>query len=358
MSKYNKHIGIDFHKNFSYVMVMDKYGTITDQRKLFHAEVQEVIRYFSSFSDSHNISVVLEATRNWYWMVNLLQTIGFDVKLAHSKKVRIIAESTIKTDKIDASVLAHLDRCNFLPQAYIADKDTRSMRELLRYRMSLVKIRSSIKNRIHAVLSKHNISHPFSDLFGKAGIKFLKELDLPPIFRMETDGYLNILEHLRLLLSEIEKEIKNKCRENEYAKLLMGIPGISYFSALLLAAEIADITRFKTFKKLVSYAGLASSTKQTGDIRYQGHIIRDSNKYIRYAVIEAVPHAIKKDCKLFALYNKVNRKKGNKKAKIAVARKLIIFIYFMLKNNTDYLGNRDYILEVNPMTKLGAYKAP
>lgn len=351
------YIGIDFHKQHSSVAVIDSSGNIIDERKLSHTDQKEFMDYFSCFTKGTHVSV--EATRNWYWLIDALQGLELDVKLVHAKKTRIIAESTIKTDKIDAAILAHLDRCNFLPQAYIADKETRYTRELLRYRMNLVKIRSSIKNRIHAILAKNNIQHCLSDLFGKKGIIFLKEIKLPLIFRLEIDGYLSVMDNLNQHIHDTEIEIKKKCKESVYTKHLMTIPGISYFSSLLLAAEIADINRFSTYKKLCCYAGLASSTHQSADKTYHGHIIKDSNKYIRSCLIEAIPIAIKKDPNLWLFYTKIQRKKGKNKAKIATARKLLISIYYMLKNNTDYRRSKreNKYNQVNSIEKLGYKQA-
>lgn len=350
------YIGIDFHMQHSSVAVMDERGSIIDERKLYHTNMQELKNYFSSFnSDTH---VVVEATRNWYWLIDCLQDLNLDVKLAHAKKVRIIAESTIKTDKIDAKVLAHLDRCNFLPQAYIANKETRANRELLRYHMSLVKIRSSIKNRIHSILAKNNIHYHATDLFGKDGIVFLQGLTLPPVFTLELQGYLQLLDTLKETLVIVQKQIKHECTSAPYVKQLMTIPGIAYFSALLISSEIADIKRFSNHKKLCAYAGLASTTHQSADTTYHGKIIKDSNKYLRYVLVEAVPKAIKKDPKLFTIYTSLYRKKGIGKAKIAIAHRLMTAIYFMLRDSTDYriCATTDYI-RVNPRTKLGAYAA-
>lgn len=347
------HIGIDFHTQYSTVAVMDENGYIVDEQTLYHSDIEDLMNYFSSFTPG--TPVAIEATRNWYWLVDCLQDLGLNVKLVHAKKTRIIAESTIKTDKIDARILAHLDRCNFLPQAYIADRPTRSQRELLRYYMSLVKIRASVKNRVHAILAKNNIHHSFSDLFGKAGLVFLEKLDLAPTFSMELSGYMALLNNLKQLINNAKTEIKDRCQESPYVKRLITIPGISYFTGLLLASEIADIGRFKTYKKLCAYAGLSSTTHQSANKTYHGHIIKDSNKYIRYALVEAVPTATKKDMKLWSFYKKLQRKKGKNKAKIAVARKLLISIYFMLRNNTDYYFMRtNYSSQVNSRTKLGA----
>jgi len=353
----SNYIGIDFHKQFSQVAVMDDKGKIIDERRLDHDRREELTAYFSQFG--RETSVAIEATRNWYWLVDLLQEHNMDVKLVHAKKVRIIAESTIKTDKVDARTLAHLDRCNFLPQAYIASPETRSERELLRYHISLIKVQSSIKNRVHSILSKHNIQHNFTDLFGRAGREFLKVVELPPIFRLELNGYLEILDKVGTVLNQAKKEIERHCRAWPEADLLTTTPGIGDYGGLLLAAEIADINRFSTVKKFCCYGGTASSTHQSANTQYNGHIIKDSNKYIRFVVLEAVPHAIRKDTKLWRFYSKIEKRKGKKKAKIATARKLLVIIYHMLKNRVPYkIVHNDHICQANPCAKLGTLVAP
>lgn len=350
------YIGIDFHKQFSSVAVMDNKGTIVDERKLFHDQPEELMAYFAQFKDQAN--VCLEATRNWYWMADLLQAQGLNVKLVHAKKVRVIAESTIKTDKIDARVLAHLDRCNFLPTAYIVDQKTREERELLRYHISLVKIQTAVKNRIHVILAKHNIHHGFSDLFNKSGREFLKVVSLAPIFRKKLDGYLEVLDKVVEILNRAKRDIERHCRAWPEADLLTSAPGIGEITGLLLAAEIADIKRFPSVKKFCCYGGLASSTHQSANKQYNGHIIKEANKYIRFAVLEAVPHAIKKDPRLFGFYKKIERAKGKKRARIATARKILVAIYYMLKHQAPYqIGRATNIRQVNPHLLLGAVTA-
>lgn len=350
------YIGVDFHNQFSFVSVMDDKGMIQDERKLYHDQPEEMLAYFRQFQGE--VHVCLEATRNWYWLVDALQDQGLDVKLVHAKKTRIIAESTIKTDKIDAGVLAHLNRCNFLPVAYIADKQTRGERELLRYHISLIKVQTAVKNRIHAILAKHNIRHNFSDLFGRSGREFLQTLELPEVFHLKLKGYLELLTKVSELLVKAKREIEHHCRAWPEADLLTTIPGIGELTGLLLAAEIADIKRFGSVKKFCCYGGLASSTHQSADKKYNGHIIKDANKYIRYAVLEAVPHAIKQDPRLFRFHSKLERTKGKKRARIATARKILVAVYYMLKNNTPYqIERKSHIRQVNPPLLLGAVTA-
>ena len=346
------YIGVDFHKQFSFVSVMDSNGTILEQQQLSHLDLSSIRGFFSRFAPDASVSV--EATRSWYWFVDLLQDLGLTVNLVHPKKTRIIAESTIKTDKIDASVLAHLDRCQFLPKAFIPDLQSRSLRELLRYHLSLVKFRTATKNKIHALLAKLNIHHPFSDLFGKAGLEFLNNLALPDIFRLELNGYCNLLDHLKESINAVSLVIKNSCIASPMAQRLFSVPGLGHFSALLLAAEIADIHRFSSFKKFCSYAGLAPSTHQSSSKIYHGHIIKDSNAYIRYVLIEAVSHAIRKDNSLYWFNHRIAKKRGVNKARIATARKLAKIIFFMLSKNQDYYPNKTVLRSrVSPYTKLG-----
>lgn len=328
------HIGIDLHKNFSQATVMNEAGDVLDKCRLDN-DLSVLGGYFSRFPKGS--PVVMEATRNWYWMADLVEEMGLKPILAHPKKVRIIAEATVKTDKIDSEVLAHLERTNFLPTSYIPPKEVRDVRELLRYRMSLVKIRTSVKNRSHSVLAKMGVRHSFSDVFGGAGLKFLKELELPEIYRYELDGHIRLIEDIKKPIAGVEKKIKvHVKKESEDARLLMTVPGISYFSALLLAAEIGNIGRFRSYRKLCAYGGVVPTTQESADKVHQGHIIKDANRYIKWCLIEAVDHAVRKDPKLADLYHRVLRKKGKPKARVAVARKLLISIYYMLKNRSEY----------------------
>jgi transposase len=168
------YVGMDIHKNYSSVAVIDERGDLVDRRRVSHRYREELTGYFNQFplkmSEFGSCGqVVMEATCGWNWLSELLQDLELEVKLANPSKVRIIAESQIKTDKVDAQVLAQLLRTNFLPESYLAPKEQREARDLLRYRISLVHLRSGVKNRIHALLIRLGHYYSFSDLFGKRG---------------------------------------------------------------------------------------------------------------------------------------------------------------------------------------------
>jgi len=329
------HIGLDQHKKFSQVAVIDNDGNVKENTRVINT-VENISEFFEKIPKTSVIT--MEATGDWYWLYDLLEELGYKIKLAHPKKVRLIAESAIKTDKIDCAALAQLERTNFLPESYVPSKEVRDLRELMRHRCSLVGLKTSLKNRVHALLAKRGIRHEFlTDIFGKAGREFLGQIILPAIYKLKLDGYLKLIDQLQEEAKALEKIIKVKAiKEDKYAKILLTVPGISYISAMFLSAEIADIDRFKNYKKLCSYAGLVSSTDQSADKFRQGHIIKESNKYIRTVLAEAVYKAIKQDPHLAHKYYRLAKRRGNNKAKIAIARKMLVSIYFMLKENKPY----------------------
>ena len=330
------HVGLDMHKKFSEVAVMSSNGRIKDRRRLLHADKQGIHDYFSQLPGP--VTVTMESTRTWYWLYELLEDYA-EVKLANPRKVRLIAEAKVKTDKIDARTLAHLERTGFLPESYIPPREIRDKRELLRYRASLVSIRTGVKNRTHALMDKLGVIHPFSDLFRKAGRESLATLELRPIYRRALDGYLQLIEWLEELERDVTAEITKMIKDNADAKRLMTIPGVGVITANLLLSEIGDIERFPSAKKLCSYGSLTPGTKQSANHIWNGPVGRKGNLYIKCAMIEAAQHATHMDPAMGAFYDKLRISKGNAKARVAVARKLLTAAYYILKRKEKYKPN-------------------
>lgn len=329
--------GVDLHKHSSYVTVMNEQGQISKQTKLRNTELRN---FFSSLNDAS--SVAIESTNNWYHFYELIEDVVDDISLAHPYKTKAIAEAKIKTDKIDSTILAHLLRTELLPKSYIPPQETRDLREILRYRASLVRLRTQVKNKIHALLLKNGIAHQFSDLFGKQGIQFLKELSLREAYQLSLNGYLKALDNLSLLIKEVSKVIDNLAKESEDVQLLMTIPGIGAYSAMLIKSEVGDISRFYSSKHFSSYCGLVPSTSSSADRTFHGSIGHLGAKYLRWILIEAAnkPHLYKGH--LYEFYQRIKYKKGHPKAVVALARKLSVIVYFILKNKTtfEYFYNR------------------
>ncbi len=298
-----------------------------------------MFNYFKSFSPQET-KVVLEAPGNRYWLVDLLESANLTHILAHPYKTRMIAGSRIKTDPILGFTLAQLLRAGLIPQSYLASRNTRSLRELLRYRISLVKVRSSLKCRVHSILDREGIETPkFSDLFGKRGLIWLKNLTLAYPLSQTLEGYLNLIERLNSLIEETEKLIKLAIKENPLVQLLLTIPGIGFFTAYLILCEVVDINRFPTPKELASCIGILPSIHQSRSF-HTDKMTKQGNKYLRWVLIEASQKAIIKDPYLKAIYDKITYKKEEQKAKVTIANKLAHIIWGVLKYRQPYRSKK------------------
>jgi transposase len=174
-----------------------------------------------------------------------------DVILTNPKKTRMIAEAKIKTDKLDARILSNLVRADLVARSYVPPKEIRLQRALLRERISLVESRTMIKNRIHALLDKYDLQPHYTDMFGKHGREWLRSLKLPSIDQTIPEVNLQQLEELEAHIDAFTGKIAQEAIEKPEVKLLMGFTGVDYYSAMLLASEIGDVTRFPSAKKLV-----------------------------------------------------------------------------------------------------------
>lgn len=334
------HIGIDYHKKFSYGAMMDKKGNIVKQGVIENSA--EGIRKFVDGYTSKKISAVIEATRNWTLMYNLLEDVVDEIKLAHPLKVKAIAEARIKTDKIDATILAHLLRCDLLPEAYIPSKGARYAREVLRQRMFYVRVQTMLKNRIRGILDRHpEIKQPCcSDIFGKEGFDWIKKVELPKHERKIIDGDIRLLEQVRKSIEKSNQLVEELLKQDKRVEYLMSIPGIGKFFAVLILYEIDNINRFTNYKKLHAYTGLVPSTYASANRVYHGHITKQGNKWLRWALVEAVYPAIRKDIELRIFYERIKKKSGANSAKIATARRLLTIVYKVLKENRYYQVRR------------------
>ncbi len=329
-------IGVDYHKKYSYVVVKDEQGR-RERKGVIHNTREEFQKFLGSYQPG---KAVVEATRNWGLVYDWLEEILGDVALAHPLKVRAIAEARIKTDKISADILADLLRSDLLPEAYVPGKQTREAKNVLRQRMFFVRLQTMVKNRIHVILDRHpdvlSGSPDVSDLFGASGMQWLEDIVLPGTDSQLLSSELELLETLRNKISQSNGLVNELARGDKKAKLLRSIPGLGPFFSVLVAKEIDDIRRFKGDKKLCAYVGLVPSTYASGGKVFHGRIIKQGNKWLRWAVIEAVPHTIKSAPDLHAYYERIRAKKGKNAAKVATARRLLTIIYRVLRQERLY----------------------
>lgn len=323
-----EYIGIDLHKQTSYVTKMDGRGKIKEQIQL-KTNPESLGAYLMGLPSKAKIAV--EATANWYYFYEMIEERGLDVTLSHPQKTRAIASARIKTDKIDSTILAHLLRCDLLPAAYIPPRPIRDLREVLRFRASLVSLRTQIKNKIKAVLLKNGLKTPTKTAFGVKSQRFLSEVSVRPCYRLALNGYLALLKHFNEQIDCVSDFIDQQAALSPEAQLLDTIPGVASYSALLILSEIGEIDRFPDAKHLCSYAGLVPSVYASGGKVRHGRLTKQGSKWLRWILIELSLHAVAGAPQFKSLYDRVMKKHGKNAAKVAVARAMLKTIYHMLK---------------------------
>lgn len=331
----NIYIGMDLHKKTSTFVVKEKFGRVLEKKKL-NTDQKEITSFLSPYQGA---SLVVEPVSQWYVYADLIQKLGINVHLAHPMRVKAIAFAKVKTDTIDAGVLCDLLRSDLLPEAYFSPKEVRVWKETVRFRTSLVQMQTQTKNKIHSILFKNAIISPHQSLFGTNGRKWLSELELVEPFSFHLKEYLKLLDDIGMRIEEAEKEVITKVSSHSQAKLLCTIPGIGHISALTIIAEIGDIHRFASAKKLMGYAGLAPSTYSSGDKMRHGKITRQGSMWLRTVLIECAHRQARSKYagSLKEFHDHIKEKKDVKTAAVATARKLCAVIWRMLTDNRPFL---------------------
>ena len=331
---YPFYLGIDLHLKRTYVVLMDTEGEVIDERRLLNAEM-------AGYLEQHvpqETYAVLEATRNWPFMYDMLSEHVERVELAHPKEVKAIANAAVKTDRIDANVLAHLARMNYLPTAYAAPKEVRDLHLYTRHRSWLIGHRTQAKNRIQAVLSSYNLASPVSDLFGVKGREFLEEVlgELRPAARRVITDNLTLIDRLDEQIKELEQEIPLTKEQAHSIQLLMSMPGVGKVTALTILAEIGHISRFNSSKALCNWAGLTPRVRKSDAIVRHGKISKQGSAHLRSAMGQASMVASRFSPRWYRVYERLAKRCGKRGARVAVARRLLTVIYYMLKRNQPY----------------------
>jgi len=349
-------IGLDVHRKFSIAAARDASHKIVWRERLEHVDRNGLRKRLSQWPAG--TPVVLEGTFGWGWMSDELKAAGVDPHLSSSGKVAgwRQARGLAKSNKIDADLLSELwDQKPELRhgelvrwwEVWLAPQEVRDQRELLRHRMSLVKVQTETKNRIHALLHRHGIVSEFADLFGVAGRRFLSLLmndqeRLRPTARMTLKDQLILLDALRRLIAQATRQFREQLKPSVNGQRLMSLPGVSTVLAYTIIAEIGRIERFRKSRSLTRYSLLAPQADDSGDEREGkpiGRKIGHAGRHVlQWAWIEAARGAVRKDASFRAIFNRRtdNGKKDRNRGYITVANVMCKVAHAMLSKQTDY----------------------
>ncbi len=282
---------------------------------------------------------VIESMTGARFVHDTLEQHGWDVLIADAQKVKGLAPLTCKTDKIDARVLAVLSERDLVPAIWLPDPAVRREREQARFRLHLVKHRSMLKHRVHSTLISFGKPCPVTDLFGVAGRELLDRLEIPQPWRGTVDASVRLIDDLERQIDQINRELRADAPDYPYVPLLLTVPGIGWVLAFTIAAEIGDIARFASAKKLCGYTGLCPRVNQSGDKDRRGPLSKHGPKYLRWAMLEATMHALRHPAyreRYQRNKRRLGKQRGAKVAQIDIARKLTEAIWYMLTNNQPF----------------------
>ncbi len=261
-------IGLDVHKYFAEVAVLE-----AGQEIRHSGRIRTTPTAFRAFAQTLRPTdhVVLEASMNTWPIAELLSAHAGRVVVSNPMRTRAIASAKVKTDRIDSAILAQLLAADFIPAVWIPDFTTQMLRRQVSHRQSLVQQSTRLRNRIHAVLQRNLIEHSFTDLFGKAGRRWLTEVPLPADERHQVDSALRLLDAVAAEIRLIEEDVAQAILEDQRVLRLMTIPGVGLHTATAVAAVIGDIKRFPRPSHLVGYLGLDPRVRQSGSHAARAH---------------------------------------------------------------------------------------
>lgn len=320
--------GIDLGKRKSQIKVITSERKVVEELKIEN-DPKSFERIFKKYKG--NIEVACEASSNAFWVADVLAPLVRKVHVGHTSKIRLIAEARIKTDKLDAGILAELLRADLFPEIWIPPKRIRDLRELVR---GLIRMRRSAvrcRNQVHGLLGRHGVCYKRSEMSGsKLGV-LVEEAKLALPARLAARSVLRVEEAIQKEAKDLEGAIHSELNhEPELLKtggLLESIPGVGLFSAVLLLLELGDISRFRDEAHLASYIGLIPSTHQTGQTMYHGKMTKQGNVLVRWVLVQNAWSAVRTNGFFAARYEYYRAKKSAGRAIVPVARAVLKTIF-------------------------------
>jgi len=325
-----RYVGLDVHRRYATVAAVDsQQQVVVTARRVNFEDFELWIRKHLRPTDA----VTLEATNNAWYLHDLLVPLVASVTVSNPIQVALIARARVKTDPRDALALARLLAAGLLPSVWVPPHEVRELRALVAHRVRLVKQRTQVRNRLRAVLFRHNLVAPPGEVFGPEHRSWWNELTLSTSEQLRVRHDLTILDCLELLIKEVEAEVVRQSSLEPWAErvaFLVQLPGIGVLNAMLLLAAIGDIGRFATASKLVGYTGLGASIHSSGQEHYGGRITKQGRREVRSTLVEAAWVAVRSHPYWKAMFDRLADRLGRPKAIVAIARKLLVVVWHVL----------------------------
>ena len=336
-------IGLDVHREFAQVAVWEE-GRVRHLGQI--GTTPEELRLFADSLASSD-EVAIEATCNTYAIAKLLEPRVARVVVSNPQKTRAIAEAKVKTDKVDAEVLAQLLAADYLPAVWLPDDETHALRRQVARRAHIVRQRTRLKNQVQSILHRNLVPRcPAADLFGRKGRAWLSEQELPADECRAVEALLRQLDFHGEELRLIDAELGRVALGRGEVKRLMTIPGVDATVALSIVAAVGDFARFSSPQKVVSYLGLNPRVRQSGgQPASHGRITKQGRAHARGMLVEAAWVAVKIPGPLRAFFERIATRRGMQIAVVATARKLAVLCWHLVTRGEDYAFQRPSLTE-------------
>jgi transposase len=328
-----RYAGLDVHKRVLEACIVDAAGEVVRRERF--AMNRQTLEQFARKVLRPGDHVALEATTNCWAVADALRPHVARVVVSNPLATKAIAQAKVKTDKVDAYVLAQLLRCDFLPEVWQPDEDTRRLRELTGRRSALIRQRTALRNRIHSVLAMRLVEEP-ERLFNYEGLDWLATVKLDDQARLLIDSDLRQLDFLQKEIDALDEELARRGHQSDPTKLLMTLPSIDVTTSEAMLAAWGDARRFPDGDHAASYLGLVPSTKQSANHCYHGPITKRGNSQARWMLIEAAQHLDRHPGPLGHFFRRLMKKKNRNVAVVATARKLAVIGWQMLVTGEPY----------------------
>ena len=331
------HAGLDLSRRRLDICLLDERGELVGETAV--PPDVDGLRGLVRRLHGQRVRAVIESMNGARFVHDTLEEHGWEVLVADAQKVKGLAPLACKTDRIDARVLAQLSWHDLVPAIWLPDPAVRRERELARFRLHLVRHRTTLKNRIHATLMTFGHPCPVSDLFGLSGRDLLDKMAIPDPWRANVEVSLRVIDDLELEIASLTVQLKQLGADHRYIPLLVTAPGFGWINAFTVASEIGDIERFSSPAKLCGYTGLCPRVIQSGNTDRRGPISKHGPRYLRWGLFEAALNACKHPLyaeRYQATKRRLGRQRGPKVAQIDLSRKLTEAIWHMLTRNEPF----------------------
>jgi transposase len=322
------YVGIDLHRRRSVIVAMS-----VDGEKLWTSRIENSALALETelARAGEGVDVAMEATWGWYWAADVIEGAGHRLHLAHVAGARSYENRRVKNDDRDATLLADLLRMGRLPEAWIAPRDVRELRELVRYRAKLSRMATGLKAQVHQTLGKEGAIPPTKGIWWAGGQHWLDELELADAYQDRIGKLRELLVLHQRQIVELDAKIHDRLKDDPRYRAMLPIIGVGRVFAAIFIAEIGDATRFRSADALCSWAGLTPRHRESDTKVHRGPITKQGSPLLRWALIEAVTGA-HREPRLMAIKQRVGERRGRNIGKVAAARHLLTLVYYGMRD--------------------------